>query len=155
MKKQICLLVAILFALGLQAQCYEPNVKRADSAYFNGQYQKAMTLYQTALKCPDANLFSDGKTAKEGVARCREMMDVSDFQCYESKIREADVAYGKGLYNEARDCYKKALTCSDAANYNNGQLAKDGIKKCEKQIMEKAKNDAIEKSREVARDAAR
>ena len=51
-------------------------------------------------------------------------------QCYQEKISTAENLYQKGDYINAYYNYRDALGCDDVAKFENGQKAKDNMKKC-------------------------
>lgn len=51
-------------------------------------------------------------------------------QCYEPNIRKADAAYEAGNVVEAYNAYRNATKCPDAARFENGKVAKEGMRKC-------------------------
>lgn len=70
MKRISFFLSAILSYASITAQCYEPNLRKADAAYENGNVVEAYNAYRNATKCPDAARFENGKAAKEGMRKC-------------------------------------------------------------------------------------
>lgn len=69
--KRICFfLLVILSYATITAQCYEPNLRKADAAYESGNVIEAYNAYRNATKCPDAARFENGKAAKEGMRKC-------------------------------------------------------------------------------------
>ena len=67
-----CVFFAFLIVLHVItfAQCYEPNLQKADVALENGNYLEAYEYYSRATKCPDASRFHNGQKAKDGMKRC-------------------------------------------------------------------------------------
>lgn len=51
-------------------------------------------------------------------------------QCYQPNVAKGNAALSNGKFTEAYDFYSKATKCPDASRFNNGQEAKEGIKKC-------------------------
>lgn len=51
-------------------------------------------------------------------------------QCYQPNVDKGNAALANGKYTEAYDFYSKATKCPDASRFNNGQEAREGIKKC-------------------------
>ena len=55
---------------------------------------------------------------------------LSNAQCYQPNVDKGNAALARGNYAEAYDYYTKATKCPDASRFNNGQEAKDNMKKC-------------------------
>lgn len=51
-------------------------------------------------------------------------------QCYQPNVAKGNAALSNGKFTEAYDFYSKATKCPDASRFNNGQEAKEGMKKC-------------------------
>lgn len=51
-------------------------------------------------------------------------------QCYEPNLRKGDAAYEAGNIAEAYNAYRNATKCPDAARFEDGKAAKEGMRKC-------------------------
>ena len=74
MRRLLLLVVFLVLSFAIQAQCYEGNVKEANTYYNNGEYKEAKRLYETALKCSDVVRYENGKAAREGVRKCNDKL---------------------------------------------------------------------------------
>ena len=75
--KRIYLFILAILAVGQAvAQCYKPNVDKANAEYAKGNYSKAYEHYQRATKCPDASRFDNGKAAKAGIRNCQPTLKI-------------------------------------------------------------------------------
>lgn len=70
MKYSSLFLALIFLSANAWSQCYQPNIKEADKAFDAGKFKEAKSLYQKALRCPDAKNFNEGQTAKKGIRKC-------------------------------------------------------------------------------------
>lgn len=69
------LLLGVLFAVQLNAQCYMPRIEKANAAYARGDYRNAYIQYDSALKCPDVR--ENGRLAREGKAKCQPILTIN------------------------------------------------------------------------------
>lgn len=69
-------LLFLVTVIGTQAQCYEPNLRKADAAYARGSWSSAYEYYKRATKCPDATRFENGKAAKAGMQKCLPVLKI-------------------------------------------------------------------------------
>lgn len=70
MKKLFFIATVIVLHSVAFAQCYEPNIRKADAEYAKGNYSTAYKHYKNASQCPDAKRFENGKQAKAGMQKC-------------------------------------------------------------------------------------
>ncbi len=69
--KHIIIITLLLSGIVAHAQCYEPNLRKADAEYAKCNYSQAYEYYRRATKCPDASRFENGKAAKAGMRKCK------------------------------------------------------------------------------------
>lgn len=69
--------MALVIVNMTMAQCYEPNIQKADAAYARGKWNSAYDYYKKASQCPDANRFENGRKAKEGMNNCKPVLKIN------------------------------------------------------------------------------
>jgi hypothetical protein len=122
---------------------YNNAIAKADQLYKNQQLDDAITAYQLA-----SSFLPDEMYPKNKINEINQLKKQNEQQAaYKNAITNADAAYGKKKYEEAKLFYNQALTIIP-----NDQYAKDQLAKVEKALNDQIKALADQKARQDAYD---
>ncbi|MCX7987708.1 MAG: hypothetical protein N2662_12295, partial [Bacteroidales bacterium] len=124
---------------------YRKAITRADQLLKNQQYDEALVAYKEALTYLPEETYPSTKIAEINQIKQQKEKEAN----YKKAIQNADAAFGKKNYQEAKLFYQQAL-----AIIPNDRYASDQLQKTEKAINDELKALADQKARQDAYDKA-